>query len=166
MTDWLPELVLFEHSQGNWVVYLERLHARFKADFLDSLPGWPGKRVGVKKHPEHAEKSATFWHLISEGPVEADRDIDFRRCERIGWPRPIMDEFDETPPDASASRIYWWKEIRRNEERYLLAPHDFSYLVVVADRGKYVLPWTAFWIEQGHRRKKNEKAFNRFWGAQ
>lgn len=165
-TDWLPELLRFEDAGGNWGVYLERLHARFIADFVDSKPAWPGKRVGVKRHPEHGGKSATFWHFISEGKEEEGRLPDMRRCERIGWPRPIMDEFDEVARGVPGARIVWWKEGRGNEERYLLAPEDFSYLVVVADRGDYVLPWTAFCVEYSHQREKRERAFRRFWEAQ
>src|SRR5690606_34595978 len=104
-------------------------------------------------------------HLISDGDVEAERLPNMRRCERIGWPRPMMDEFDETDPRTTTCRIVWWKEFRRNEERYLLAPEDFSYIVVVADRGDYVLPWTAFLIEHAHQRKKRERAYREFWDA-
>ena len=165
MSEWLPELLLLEDAQGNWGMYLDRMHARFVTDFIDSKPAWPGKRVGVKRHPEHDGKSATFWHLISDGAVEAERLPNMRRCERIGWPRPMMDEFDAADPDTSATRILWWKETRDSEERYLLAPEDFSYVVVVVDRGEYVLPWTAFWIEYAHQRNKRERAFRQFWEA-
>lgn len=163
--DWLPDLLFLEDAQGNWDLYLERLHTQFVADFIDSKPAWPGKRVGVKKHPEHAGKAATFWHLISDGDVESERLPNMRRCERIGWPRPMMDEFDEAEPQKTKCRIVWWKERRKNEERYLLAPDDFSYIMVVADRGDYVLPWTAFWIEHTHQRTKRERAFHAFWEA-
>lgn len=164
--EWLPELLLMEDSGGDWPRYLERLHCRFVADFVDSLPHWPGKRVGLKRHPMHDGKSATFWHMISEGASEADRIPDFRRCERIGWPRPMMDEFDETPPDTTRCRLLWWKETRGRDERYLLATPDFGYVVVVADRGSYVLPWTAFVVEREHQRRKRRKAYEAFWKAQ
>ena len=161
--DWLPALILLEDAQGDWNTYLERIHHRFAADFIASKPSWPGKRVGVKRHPESDGKSATFWHLISDGDVEADRLPDMRRCERIGWPRPMMDGYDGEAPGSTARRIVWWKESRKNEDRYLLAPDDFSYIVVVADRGDYVLPWTAFWIEHEHQRRKRERAYRAFW---
>lgn len=164
-THWLPELLLLEHSKGDWNHYLDQLHARFKADFIESRPAWPGKRVAVKRHPETAGKTATFWHLISDGAIEDERVPDMRRCERIGWPRPMMDEFDESNPAHGARRIVWWKESRGREERYVLAPEDFSYIVVVADRGDYVLPWTAFCVEYDHQRSKRERAFRTFWQA-
>jgi len=162
-TAWLPALLRLEDANGNWTAYLEQLHACFVADFIDSKPIWPGKRVGVKRLPEHDGKSATFWHFISEGIEEAERTPDMRRCERIRWPRPLMEEFNGIQPSKSNARIVWWKETRNGEDRYMLAPKDFSYIVVVVDRGKYVLPWTAFWVQYEHQRRKREQAYRRFW---
>ena len=161
--EWLPELVLLEDFHGDWHVYLERIHDQFLDDFIRNEPTWPGKRVGVKRHPEHGGKSATFWHFISDGTVEAERLPNLRRCERIGWPRPMMDEYDGADPLAGGSRVRWWKEARRGEDRYLLAPEDFSYIVVIADRGDYVLPWTAYWIDFEHQRRKRERAYREYW---
>lgn len=163
--EWMPDLLLLEDSQGNWKTYLEGLHRRFMADFVDSKPAWPGKRFALKRHPEYDGKSATFWHLISEGNEESERIPDMRRCERIGWPRPMIDEFDDAEPGTTGCRVVWWVEERKGEQRYLLALDDFSYVVVVADRGEYVLPWTAFCCEYSHQRDKRRKAFERFWEA-
>lgn len=162
---WLPELLLFEDSDGNWGEYIELLHEKFLDDFHRSPPTWPGKRVGLKRHPEYAGKSATFWHMISEGSTEADRTPDLRRCERIPWPRPLIGEFDDMPAGTGRSRIIWWKESRGKEERYLLALSDFSYVVVVVDRGDYVLPWTAFTVEYTNRREKFRKVYEAFWSV-
>lgn len=162
---WLPELMLLDDSNGDWPAYLDRLHRQFAADFVDSSPHWPGKRVGLKRHPEHDGKSATFWHMISEGKSEADRTPDFRRCERIAWPRPMMDEFDAASPGTTECRLIWWKETRGREERYLLSTKEFDYVVVVADRGNFVLPWTAFVVEHEHQRRKRRQAYEAFWKA-
>jgi len=40
------------------------------------------------------------------------------------------------------------------------------YLMVVADRGDYVLPWTQYHIEYAHRREKYRKEFEAYWAAQ
>lgn len=161
--DWLPELMLLEHSDGHWQRYVERLHEQFRADFVNSKPGWPGKPVHLKRHPEYEGKSATFWHMISEGEVESDRTPDMRRCERIAWPRPVMDEFDDAWPGSTGCRVAWWIEMRGKEPRYHLAPDDFSYVVVVADRGTFVLPWTAYHVEHAWRRQKLERKWRAFW---
>lgn len=161
--DWLPDLVLFEDSGGDWSRYLDRLHLQFAADFMHTMPTWPRKRVGLKRHPEYDGKSATFWHMISEGSSEADRIPDFRRCERIAWPRQIMDEFDDATPETTGCRIRWWVELRGAEKRYHLAPDDFSYVMVVADRGDFVLPWTAYYVEHEYRREKLRRKWRNFW---
>lgn len=162
--DWLPDLLLLEDSQGDWPNYLERLHNCFVADFVRSKPAWPGgKRVILKRYPEYDGKSATFWHMISEGKSETDRIPNMRRCERIVWPRPIMDEFDDAGPGTTSCRVLWWTELRGTETRYHLVPDDFSYLVVVADRGNVVLPWTAYHLEYTHQREKLRKKWREFW---
>lgn len=161
----LPPLVLLEDSQGDWPRYLEALYGYFVADFVSSRPSWPGKRVGLKRFPEYQGKGATFWHFISEGSEEAERLPDMRRCERIRWPRPLMEMFDETPP-AADSTIRWWKSRRGKNESYVLALADFSYVVVVADRGDFVLPWTAYCVEREHRQNKLRKEFEAYWASQ
>jgi len=160
--DWLPAMVLLEDSSGEWKTYEEVLYGHFKTDFLDSLPHLIGKRVGLKKHPPYNGKVATFWHFISEGEIEDDRVPDIRRCERIRWPRPTMEAFTNRQPTAN-DRIVWWKNERRGEERYLLALPDFSYLMVVADRGDYVLPWTQYHVEHQHQQQKYKKEYDAYW---
>lgn len=158
---WLPDLVEF-NDYGNWERYLEAIHDHFAADFVRSTPTWPGKRFGLKKHPEYDGKSATFWHMISEGSTEADRTPDFRRCERIRWPRATIDAFEDRRPEPE-DRIVWWKNKRGNNRNILLALPDFTYLVVMADRGDYILPWTAYPVERAHQRAKLERDYHAYW---
>lgn len=161
---WLPRLVLLADSKGDWPVYVEEIYRCFRTDFWDSMPAWPGKRVGLKKLPMSEGKVATFWHFISEGDIEAERTPDMRRCESIRWPRPTMESFvDRKPKDDD--RIVWWKNQRRSEWRYLLALQDFSYLVVVADRGEYVLPWTQYHVQYENRRAKYRKEYKEYWAG-
>lgn len=163
--DWLPPLVLLEDAQGNWPNYLERLYQYFLADFVQDRPQWPEKRVGMKRFPEYQGKAATFWHFISEGTEEAERLPDLRRCERIRWPRPVMEAFAEEAPAADAP-LLWWKSWRGTNESYVLALSDFSYVVVVADRGDFVLPWTAYCVEREHRQNKLRKEYETYWLSQ
>ncbi len=162
---WLPPLVLLSDSGGNWQKYLELLYHYFEAGFIRSKPSWPGKRVGVKRRPEEQGKAATFWHFISEGSVETDRLPDLRRCERIRWPKPVMESFDNAQPETDI-RIVWWKSQRGTNESYVLAVADFSYVVIVADRGDYVLPWTAYCVEKTHRQNKLRKEYENYWKTQ
>ena len=163
--EWLPDLIYLDDCGGDWEWYLDTLYRAFVADFVNSKPTWPGKRVVLKRYPEYQGKGATFWHMISEGDQEVERIPDLRRCERIRWPRPIIDAYPNHNPTPN-DRLYWWKSKRRHEERYVLALLDFSYVVVVADRGDYVMPWTAYTVGQQHRRDKLRRECDDFWRTQ
>jgi hypothetical protein len=162
---WLPPLVLLKEAGGDWATYEELLYGWFKQDFIDSVPTWPGKRVGLKRHPLSKGKEATFWHFISTGDNEAERLPDFRRCEVIRWPRATMDVFVDRRP-AAGDPIVWWRNERQGAPRILLALPDFSYLLVLADRGIYVLPWTQYLVEFPNRRQKYRKEFEAYWSNQ
>lgn len=149
---WLPELMLFSQFDGKWELYLEAVYQAFCDDFIRSKPAYPGKRFAVKRMPLALDKEATFWHLIQEGKVEEERTPDFRRCERIRWPRPIIEAI-------ASNRVHMWRNDRSGHERIVLALLDFSYVVILDDREDYVLLWTAYCVEKEHQRNKLRKEF-------
>jgi hypothetical protein len=140
---------MLDDCNGNWQVYLERIYRVFRADFCGAPFTFDGKRVALKRYPIEAEKEATFWHFISEGPVEAERLPNMRRCERISWPKAVMLNVN----DAAVRR---WVEKRGTEDRIHLWCVPADYIVVLADRGSFVLPWTGFALEFQHERRKFE----------
>lgn len=151
----LPPLVLFTDHDGNWDAYLNVLYAWFKKDFIDSKPIFQGKRLGLKRHPMSYGKEATFWHMIQEGAIESERIPDLRRCERIRWPRPIIEGSDK--PDVKI-----WCNERRGERRICLWFPRENYLVILAERNNYLLPWTAYLVQQPHRQKKLQKEYEEY----
>lgn len=150
--DWLPPLVLFTDYDGDWGRYVEALYAYFKKDFVDSKPSFRGTRLGLKRYPVIQKKEATFWHLISEGKYEADRLPDLRRCERIRWPRPIIDHNADT-------EIKVWENVRGTEKRICLWFEEQEYLVVLAKRQRYILLWTAYPVTEDHRKRKLRREY-------
>jgi hypothetical protein len=156
---WLPPLVLLHDHQGDWDTYEDVLYGHFCDDFVARPPSFRGRRIGLKRFPLDKGKEATFWHLISEGQVEAERLPDMRRCERIRWPRPMIHN-----SESNSLRI--WRQERRGEQRVAIALCDFTYVVILAERpgqnGIYHLPWTAFCVEQPHQRSKLEKEWQKF----
>lgn len=153
--NWLPALVEFSASGGDWHRYVEVLYGHFRRDFIETTPTYPGRRWSMKRHPVFKDKEATFWHIISEGPIETERLPDLRRCERIRWPRCIIDA-------CTGDKVRLWPQERRGESRVAIATPDFSYLVVLADRKEYVLLWTAFHVDRDHQRRKYEKEYNAY----
>lgn len=156
---WLPSLILLEQSNGDWGKYLDTIYSVFRRDFVDSKPNFQGRRVGLKRHPLADGKEATFWHFISTGKGEDQRTPDLRRCERISWPRPIMEA-------VGNGKIRIWENLRDGEKRIVIALPDFSYVVVVADRGAYVLPWTAYVVVREHQKQKLRREYKAYKSGQ
>lgn len=156
---WLPPLVFFEDYGGDWQRYLEALYEFFKNDFINGRPVFEGRRVGLKRHPLSQGKEATFWHLISKGSIEDERLPDMRRCERIRWPRPIME-------NSRDNQIKVWKNERGGETRICLWLEAHEYLLVLADRKDYILPWTAYMVDRPHTKQKLQKEFDNYWKKQ
>lgn len=152
---WLPDLELLEDYDGNWNAYIEALYDIFRTDFIKNKPNFRGKNLRLKRHPVIQDKEATFWHLTSEGSKEEDRTPDFRRCERIRWPAPTIDNSED-------SVIKVWAEPRGNSLRVHLWFENEGYLVVLDDRKDYILPWTAFYIEREHQRRKYNKRWMKY----
>ncbi|MBI4653792.1 MAG: hypothetical protein HY752_02190 [Nitrospirae bacterium] len=158
LPDWLPPLVLFSDYDGNWERYLDAIYNYFKQDFINNRPSFRGRRLGLKKHPLEKGKEATFWHFIQEGPNEDDRIPDIRRCERIRWPRPVIENEDKPV-------IKVWENKRKNDKRILLWLERQEYLVVLAERKGYLLPWTAYLVTEEHRKKKLQREYETFKNA-
>lgn len=151
---WLPALVLFGDYGGDWPQYVEVLYRYFHDDFIASKPVFRGEKLALKRDQLMQGKEATFWHIISEGRQEADRLLDLRRCERIRWPRPVVDH-------ADAPELKVWCNDRHGEERVCLWFEAQDYLVVLARRKGYLLLWTAYPVTEEHRRRK----LRREWGS-
>jgi hypothetical protein len=158
MTDmpaWLPPLVLLVDYAGDWSRYVAALYTFFKQDFVDSQPAFQGAPVALKRHPMSQGKEATFWHLISEGSEEEERLPDLRRCERIRWPRPIV-EHSPGPP------IKVWENKRHGETRICLWLESCEYLVILAKRRGHVLLWTAYLVTRPHQKRKLDREYEAY----
>lgn len=154
--DWLPPLVLLSDHGGEWQAYLEALYGWFTKDFIKSPPVFQGRRLGLKRHPLSQGKEATFWHMISEGMDEEERVPDLRRCERIRWPKPVIEH-------ESSPQVKYWVSLKKGEHRIHIWLKEQDYVVVLADRKGYLLPWTAFLVTRQHTREKLRKEYEAYW---
>jgi hypothetical protein len=152
MIDWLPPLEILDQHERNWNRFLDAIYKIFRQDFVDDSPVFRGIRIGLKKHPVSQGKEATFWHIISEGDSEENRKPDLRRCERIRWPRVIIEH-------AGHMDLKVWQNQRKGEDRILLFLEKENYLVVLAKRKTYILLWTAYLITEEHNRRKLIKEY-------
>jgi len=116
---------------------------------------YKGRHLALKSHPVIEGKEATFWHLISDGNVEAERLPDLRRCERICWPRYIIEHMND-------AAVKVWENTRNGKTRTLLWVEESEYLVVIAERGGYSLMWTAYTVTRENQKTKLRKEYEAF----
>ena len=153
---WLPGLVLFSDYKGDWDRYVDVLYQYFRTDFVESKPKYQGKNVVLSHQPRILGKEATFWHLISEGNVEDERIPDLRRCERIRWPKPVIEN------SGKEARIKVWENTRKKGKRVCLWFEEVDYLVILAIRKGYFMLITAYLVEQSHRKRKLQKEYEEY----
>jgi len=155
MIEWLPDLVLLEDYNGIWNKYLDAVYGFFFDDFVNGQRFYKGCQVSIRKYPYSEGKVKAFWHMISNGEIEDERNIDFRRCERIKWPRSIIEK-DENED------IWIWQNERKSEKRVLLYIHEEKYLVVLGIRNGYFLLCSAYFVEHQSRHEKLAKEYRAY----
>lgn len=155
----LPEIICLEDFGGDINTYLEEVYAIFKRDFVDSKPTFEGTRLGLKKHPEVAGKAYTFYHMTHTGKQEDDREPDLRRCERIGFPRPMID-------NSNHPYLKVWRKNHKGHNRILIYHEEEEYLVVLEDRGQYILPWTAYLVTYKNQRRRLMEEYEAYKNAE
>ena len=117
--DWLPPQEPFE---GEWKEILDKTYECFVEDVVKSGLSFEGLPVVVRKHPPTDGKEFGFWHCISEGSLEADRNPDPERCRRIGWIRAVIENCTDPLVES-------WVENRGGQTDHLLWFRE-EYLVV------------------------------------
>lgn len=159
----LPDIIELNHFGGDFNMYFEHLYSIFKNHFIDDKPVFRGVRLGLKRHPELDGKAYTFYHMTHDGDIENERLPDMRRLERIHWPRPMID-------DSTDKYLKVWRNVRRGKggikNRILILHEKERYLVVLEDRGDYILPWTAYYLSSSKSLGKNIKEYNNFINAE
>ena len=152
----LPELVEYS-NYNNWPDYLEGLYEIFRKDFIDTKPKYLGLDVVCFIEPVFQGKEFTFWHLITEGNIEINRTPDFRRCERINWPKPIIE-------NSKDGNIKVWENVRKNKKgkktkRISICYGNWEYLVILGIRKKHYSFVTAYPVFRGHTKQKLKKEY-------
>jgi len=153
----LPPLILLQDFGGNWNSFYDFVYQCFREDFINNTSSFfNGKRIGLKRHPLSSDnKEATFYHMTHEGHDEQNREPDIRRMERIKWPKYLM---LNTHHDC----LKIWRNKRGRDENILIFHEEEGYLLVLADRGDYILPWTAYLVSYPNKKQKLLKEYEAY----
>jgi len=155
----LPEIIEMNDFGGDFHSFNEAVYEIFRNDFVVNKPKFNGKRLGLKAHPIIDGKEYTYYHFTHSGDIENDRIPDFRRMERMGFPKPIID-------NSKCITLKVWRNKRGRNNRILILHEVEQYLVVLEDRINYILPWTAYFIEYKHKLKKYLKEYEEYKNAE
>jgi len=145
--EWLPALRLLDELGGDWHRFLLELYNLFYRDFRMSRPRFRGLPVVYDTRISEGKEEG-FWHLISEVDKDSgDRNVVLRRCERIAWVRPIIEQADDP-------RVSVWSNRRGTHRRILLWLEEQDYLVVLEEKKKFFVLVTAYCTDSEHTRRR------------
>lgn len=150
-----PNLIELNEFNGNVEDYFSAVYTIFESHFIKSQPSFQGTRVSAQKIPLVDGIHRTFYHMTHEGNIENDRKPDFRRMERIRFPKFCI----EACPN---SNLLVWKNKRKRDDRILIFNEEEGYLIVLTERKGYNLLWTTYYIEYNHERRKKIKEYEAY----
>lgn len=151
----LPDLILLEDFQGNYNNFIQAVFDVFQRDFILHKTKFRGEELKLKWHPIYQDKAYTFYHMTHKGEDEQNREPDLRRCERMPWARPVIENCDKWS-------LKIWPQIRKGSNRlciWLSIEDEPDYIIILDVREKYKLLWTAFVIEYEHEKRKKQKEY-------
>jgi hypothetical protein len=151
----LPELILYTKYENDWEKYEDALFSSFFNDFIAHRPKFKQK-VNIVRFPEFKGRPFTFWHITSEGKKEEERSPNFRRCERISWPKFIIENYKN-------KQIKYWENKRKSKENICLCFGEWEYIVILRKKknGEVTLI-TAYPSDFSHQKTVWEKEYNNF----
>jgi hypothetical protein len=151
-----PDLVYFEDYNGIFQNYFEVVYKIFENDFIKQQPIYENLSVSAPKHPLVDDKfHRTFYHITHEGEIENEREPDFRRMERIRFPKFVIDNCPNT-------NLLIWEKLIGGDQRVHILNEEKHYLVVLTRRKDYLMLCTAFYIEQEHTVRKKIKEYEAY----
>lgn len=155
--DWLPEIICLDSFGGDWGRYVEAIYDVFRRDFVASRPAYHDLTVVIDDRLENG-KEAAFWHVThSYNKVVRERIPELRRCERVCWIRPVIEN-----ALSNSGIVQVWSEKKNRQLRTYLWLKEMDYLVVLrVTNSKVAVLITAFVAEREHTRNKLLKTFKR-----
>ena len=151
----LPELISLNDFNGNFKLYIDAVYAVFERDLIKNRPNFGSYKLSLKNNPLFQQRSYSFYHLTHKGETETERTPDLRRCERIAWVKPTIENTEKW-------NLKFWEQSRNGKSRIciqLSVEDDVDYFVILDVRVNCVIIWTAFVAEYAHEKRKKEKEY-------
>ena len=163
---WLPSIIECKDF-SKWNDYLEGLYIIFMKDFIEDRIKFEEKYVNFRKAPMDGKYEHTFIHLTHKNEYHLstdpnDRIPDPRRAERIGWNKPIIENYIcQENCNGCEKVLYFEEQYKKNIKAYFLFK-DVRFLVIIEKREKYNLFITGYYIEFDNAMKKYIKKYEKY----
>ncbi len=145
----LPDLILFEDSQGDWGKYKQKLYQLFLDSIVNKLT-FLNAPIKCRYFQPIDNMYRCFWHLISEGALDDnDRIPAMRRCERLRWIAHIINHYNDLD-------VLCWENKRGQNNHIVLWLPSEKYMIVLSRRKDYYLLITAYPHDE-RKARGNEK---------
>ncbi len=143
----IPELVLAPESLTvySYKKYENDLYTIIDEDFVKHDVYFKNKKVLLDFYKTQDGKSDTFFHVLCGDKKEYPN---FRRAERINFPRRIIENYEECNDCQESCKIKLFVKKIHNKKRYHLFSEEYLYMVVLEEQGKYMKLVTSFYIDQ------------------
>ena len=129
--DKLPTRLDWSMFRGDSNRYLDALYKIFKRDFIDNPIIFNGKPVDIIHEKYFRDKERSFWHIISEGEEDANREINVERCAALPYAKALI--IDDGNCEKYRTWIKWHDKTNKN--RYYIWCLVANYMVILEDRG-------------------------------
>lgn len=162
---WLPDPMWF---YGDLDEYENSLYESYLETVAQNKITFQGREIFVNRKFNKEGREISFWHLISEKPFfNSDYDelkinvnssdgrfLYLRRCERICWIRPIIENCNE-------KGILIWNKIDKGENKLIIWFKQNDYAVILNNKPDYLFLITAYPIDYDNRRNTLQKEYER-----
>jgi hypothetical protein len=166
-----PELINLMDYAGNYDNYEAELLRVYNADLWNSGLQFAGLNVVPRVHKKFESNGKTldwtFVHFTSSGSVDEDRELDLRRCERIGYVKRIIEN-----ANLDCVKVYENSRLDKNNKLVksvvLWCECVNSKVVLTKKQGKqseYYVVTTFYLINSPHKIKNHNEEYEAYVAA-
>jgi hypothetical protein len=130
----------FSYFGGDSRSFIDALYRCFKKEFIDSTILFRGKPVDIIHQAYWDGKERSFWHIVSSGEEDFDRNLDISRCETLPWASALLLEQNT----CSHYKVWIKYHDRTNRNRFYIWCDEINYIVIIEDRNAYFKLITAY----------------------
>ena len=157
----LEPIIGLANYQGDFTIYEKYLYNVFLESLFSQPIYYNGLPIYLKKYPVFKDKESSFYHLtckdFNHTNVEAQREPDLIRCERLHWIKPAIETNHISECHQTCFYIYN-KEVRNKTRLHFFNPQD-RYMIVLEKRETYYLLITAYYIEYDNMLNKKLREY-------